>query len=162
LLILRLPRRIAISASFSLPGRLGWLCRLLVIAVLLLALLLIAAGDGLSPHGTRLTGDLPIGAPRVASTGDQINVEIGPVSVSNGTPVGLVMVGAHGPRVYNATFEAGMAHFVIPSGDTLQPGYLALIVAADDARGETSILLYSHNKGFGYLAVSTAPASSTM
>ena len=160
MLILRLPRRFAISDSHSLSTRLRLPCRFLIV-VAVLALLLISAGAGMSPQVTRLSGDLPIGAPRVASTGDQINVQIGPVSVSNGTPVGLVMVGAHGPRVYNATFEAGMAHFVIPSGDTSQPGYLALIVAADDARGEASILLYSHNKGLGYLAVSTAPARLT-
>ncbi|GAB4516223.1 MAG: hypothetical protein OHK0046_21180 [Anaerolineae bacterium] len=68
---------------------------------------------------------------------------IGPVSASNGTPVGLIMLGTYGPKVYNTVFDAGVAHFVIPSKDTRQPGYLALIAAAEDARGEASIILLS-------------------
>ncbi len=90
-----------------------------------------------------LTGSLPIEAPRVAYAGDQIEIIIGPVAAHNGTPIGLVMVGTYGPKVYNTVFQSGLAYFTIPSGDTLQPGYLAFIAAADDARGEISIILKS-------------------
>lgn len=93
--------------------------------------------------GAALTGNLPIEAPDVANAGDQIAVTIGPVSADNGTPVGLVMLGTYGSRVYRAEFHAGMAHFTIPAEHTLQPGYLALIVAAEEARGEASIILFS-------------------
>lgn len=88
-----------------------------------------------------LTGDLPINAPKIANAGDEIAVTVGPVSVNNNTPIGLVVVGTHGPRVYNTVFESGLAHFIIPPKDTRQPGYLALIAASEDARGETSIIL---------------------
>jgi hypothetical protein len=110
---------------------------------LLFVFVLIASLQDTPPQTLPLTGILPIAVPRIANTGQQIDVEIGPVTADNGTPVGLVLVGAHGPRVYNTTFEAGMARFVIPSKDTHQPGYMALIVAADNARGEASIILFT-------------------
>ncbi|NJL57813.1 hypothetical protein HC928_23790 [bacterium] len=92
---------------------------------------------------SRLTGYLPIEAPMVANAGDQIAITIGPVVVDNGTPVGLVMLGTYGPRVYRTEFQSGLAYFTIPAEHTLQPGYLALIVAAEEARGEASIILFS-------------------
>ncbi len=93
-----------------------------------------------------LTGKLPIDAPALANAGEQIDVTVGPVpNASNGTAVGLVMLGTYGPRVYQGQFEAGLAHFTIPSEHTLQPGYLALIAAADQARGEASIILFIEN-----------------
>jgi hypothetical protein len=107
-----------------------------------LAVLLIGA-CALMHNATRtLTGDLPIAAPSSAFAGEAIFVTVGPVAASNGTPIGLVMIGAYGPRVYNTVFESGIASFIIPAEDTRQPGYLALIVAADDARGEASIRLF--------------------
>lgn len=144
---------------FTLPR----LLRRLLVVLSLVMLLVFAACRGIDPHTSKLTGVLPIGAPAVASTGQQIDVEIGPVVTSNGTPVGLIMVGAHGPRVYNTTFEAGMAHFVIPSKDTLQPGYLALIVAAEDARGEASILLHAGGQRavFPLVGTTLAPVPAT-
>lgn len=90
-----------------------------------------------------LTGNLPIRAPRAAAAGDTIQVIVGPVQASNGTPIGLVSVGLYGPMLYNSVFESGIAEFIIPSGDTEQPGYLALIAAADNARGQASILLFN-------------------
>jgi len=95
----------------------------------------------LSPQ---LTGDLPIDVPTVAYVGDHIAVKIGPVSTRNGTPIGLIMVGAHGPKVYHTVFESGVAHFNIPAGDTQQPGYLAFIAASHTARGEASTVLFSN------------------
>jgi hypothetical protein len=103
-----------------------------------LLLLLIAACQP-APH--ILTGNLPIEAPQSITVGDTVNVKVGPIIVSDGTTVGLVMVGKHGPRVYRSTFESGVAQFTIPSEHTLQPGYLALIAAAESARGETGVLL---------------------
>lgn len=91
----------------------------------------------------RLSGHLPIEAPLIANAGDQIAITIGPVAVDNGTPVGMVMLGTYGSRVYQTEFYAGLAHFTIPAEHTLQPGYLALIVAAEEARGEASIILFS-------------------
>jgi len=155
-MILRRPRRIVDSTPHWLRARPNLSRRLFVFFMLFV--LLLAAGRGMAPYAARLSGDLPIGAPLIASTGDEISVEIGPVNAGDGTPVGLVMVGTHGPRVYNTTFEAGMAQFVIPPADTLQPGYLALIVAADDARGEASILLYARNNRATLAAV--APLAS--
>lgn len=90
---------------------------------------------------TPLRGELPIDVPRVASVGQSIDVQIGPVPALNGTPIGLIAVGTQGPRVYNTVFNSGMARFMIPSTDTRQPGYMALIAAADDARGEASIII---------------------
>lgn len=90
-----------------------------------------------------LSGALPIEAPLIANAGEQIEITIGPVPATNGTRVGLVMTGTHGPRIYNTQFESGMAHFVIPADDTRQPGYLALVAAADDARGEHGIVVFS-------------------
>ena len=90
-----------------------------------------------------LTGNIPIHAPSTASAGSSIDVTIGPVNVANGTPIGLVMVGIHGPKVYNTVFQNGEAHFKIPSSDTYQPGYVALIVASQEARGEASIIVFS-------------------
>jgi hypothetical protein len=107
-----------------------------------LAVLLISACALIHTANRTLTGDLPIAAPASAFAGEAIVVTVGPVAASNGTPIGLVMVGAYGPRVYNTVFESGIASFIIPAEDTRQPGYLALIAAADDARGEVSIRLF--------------------
>jgi hypothetical protein len=88
-----------------------------------------------------LTGDLPVAAPLASHAGEAIQIVVGPVEVDNGTPIGMVLVGTFGPRVYNTVFTSGIAAFIIPAEHTLQPGYLALIVAVDSARGEASIIL---------------------
>lgn len=93
------------------------------------------------PVDQPLSGDLPIFAPEAINVGDVVHVQVGPVHVRDGTLVGLVMVGKHGPRVYRSTFEEGIARFTIPGEHTMQPGYLALIAAADSARGEAGVLL---------------------
>lgn len=89
-----------------------------------------------------LTGWLPLNVPTGAQVGHTIDVVVGPVPQSQGKLVGLVVVSTDGPFTYNAVFDpSGMAYFTIPADATRQVGYLALIVAADDARGEASILL---------------------
>ncbi len=106
--------------------------------LLMLAALLFACQS----QATTLTGILPVNAPDVVITGSSVTVTVGPVTASDGTRVGLVMVSKHGPRVYRSTFEQGWAEFIIPGEDTLQPsGYLAFIAASGDARGETGMLL---------------------
>ena len=106
----------------------------------LMALVLIACGQS-APHQTGTLVTLPISAPTYASAGDSIAITIGPAQVADGTPVGLVMVGAYGPRTYTGQFAAGMAEFIIPAEHTRQPGYLAFIAAADHARGQISVIL---------------------
>lgn len=71
-----------------------------------------------------------------------MNVTIGPVEVNDGTLVGLVMVGKHGPRVYRGMFEQGIAFFTIPGEHTRQPGQIAFIAASESARGEFSMVLH--------------------
>lgn len=90
-----------------------------------------------------LTGNIPIHAPSVANAGSAIDIVVGPVNVADGTPIGLVIVGVHGPKVYNTVFQDGQAYFKIPPNDTYQPGYVALIVASQEARGEASIIVFS-------------------
>jgi hypothetical protein len=93
-------------------------------------------------QSTYLTGILPISAPNTVDTGTSIIVTVGPVTEAiDGTNIGLVVVGKHGPRIYRATFVNGFAEFTIPKEDTLQPGYFAVIAAAGDARGETGMIL---------------------
>ncbi|MDX1991438.1 MAG: hypothetical protein SF029_03570 [bacterium] len=126
----------------------------LLMLVLSLALVLASACAG----GTLrqpLSGVLPVAAPNAVRAGSQIEVIVGPVDVDNGTPIGMVMVGAYGPRAYSAVFQAGLAHFIIPSEHTLQPGYLALIFAAEEARGETSIVLVSTRSSSAKASTST-------
>ena len=94
----------------------------------------------------KLTGNITIHAPATASAGSAIEISIGPLNVANGTPIGLVMVGVHGPKVYNTVFTDGKAFFQIPSTDTHQPGYVALIVASENARGEASIIVFTPNR----------------
>lgn len=103
-----------------------------------------ACGGGSGP--IPLTGVLPVAAPNAAHAGQSIQVTVGPVEVDNGTPIGMVLVGTFGPRVYNSVFEAGMAQFIIPPEHTLQPGYVALIFAAQEARGEASIVLFTASR----------------
>ncbi|MDX2075057.1 MAG: hypothetical protein SFZ02_01390 [bacterium] len=110
---------------------------------LILLLIFITACSAPETFIPKLTGTIPIHAPDVASAGSPIEISIGPVNVANGTPIGLVMVGVHGPKVYNTVFTDGQAYFKIPSSDTYQPGYVALIVASEDARGEASIIVFS-------------------
>lgn len=90
-----------------------------------------------------LVGDLPIHAPQTIMTGTAFTVTVGPVSVRDGTQVGLVMMGEHGPRVYYANFAHGIAQFRIPGEHTLQPGFFAFVAAAQGARGETGMILRS-------------------
>ncbi|MFW5691729.1 MAG: hypothetical protein ACOCX3_00090 [Chloroflexota bacterium] len=109
-----------------------------------ITLVLVSGACSTDRQPPNLTGRLQINAPHSANAGEVIEVSVGPVVASHGLPVGLVAVGTKGPQVYTTAFDsAGMAYFTIPSDDTRQPGYLALIAAADDARGEASILLTS-------------------
>ena len=84
---------------------------------------------------------LPLAVPTQARIGESIPVLVGPVRGDDGLPVRLMVVGRHGPAVYNAVFENGFAQFDIAPQHTRAGGYLALIVIAGDARGEASVML---------------------
>lgn len=88
-----------------------------------------------------LSGILPIQAPPIIVAGSPLKITIGPVAANDGTGVGLVLMGSRGPHVYHTTFQRGLAEFLIPGEHTRHPGYMAFIAAADDARGEASLLL---------------------
>jgi len=88
-----------------------------------------------------LSGDLPVHAPQTLTVGTAFTVTVGPVTVSDGTQVGLVMMGKHGPRVYHSSFSHGVAQFTIPGEHTLQPGFFAFVAASQNARGETGMRL---------------------
>jgi hypothetical protein len=113
-----------------------------MVRLILGLLLVLAVSDDLPASAPLLSGSLPIDAPKLARTGEQLEITIGPVAAANGTPAGLVMVGLHGARIYNTTISSGLARFVIPAQDTLQPGYLAFVAAIDEARGEAGIVLF--------------------
>lgn len=113
---------------------------------MLITTLIITACTSVPVTIPKLTGNIPIHAPATASAGSAIEVSVGPLNVANGTPIGLVMVGVHGPKVYNTVFTNGEAFFKIPSTDTFQPGYVALIVASENARGEASIIVFTPNR----------------
>lgn len=87
-----------------------------------------------------LTGDLPVHAPGRLNTGSAFTVTVGPVTALDGTNVGLVMIGSHGPRLYTSTFQHGVAQFSIPAEHTRLAGTFALIAAAQNARGETALV----------------------
>lgn len=106
----------------------------------LLLLLITACQPGIIP----LRGSLPIHVPAVLTTGMPITVRVGPVEVIDGTGIGLVMMGKYGPYTYHSTFQSGMAEFFIPGEHTRQAGYLAFVAAAEEARGEASLLLQPH------------------
>lgn len=89
-----------------------------------------------------LSGSLPLHAPSAIVAGDTITVTVGPVTVEDGIHVGLVMVGRHGPRLYQSRFEQGIARFDIPGEHTLEPGFFAFIAASQDARGEIGMIFY--------------------
>lgn len=91
-----------------------------------------------------LSGQLPVSVPPTAQVGHTIEVSVGPVPKSDGKSIGLVVVSANGPFTYSAIFdEYDMAYFTIPADVTGQSGYIALIIAVEDARAEASILLSS-------------------
>lgn len=87
-----------------------------------------------------LSGNLPVQAPHYLAVGTPLTVTVGPVTVTDGTHVGLVLVGKHGPRIYRSTFEQGVAEFRIPAEHTLQAGTFALIAASQNARGEAAMI----------------------
>jgi len=101
--------------------------------------LLIATTCGAPPQIP--DASLPLAVPVQARIGESILVLVGPVRGDDGLPVRLMVVGRHGPTVYNTTFEDGFAQFNITPEHTHAGGYLALIVIAGDARGEASVLL---------------------
>ncbi len=91
-------------------------------------------------------------APQTITVGTAFTVTVGPVTVSDGTQVGLVMMGKHGPRVYHSSFTHGVAQFTIPGEHTRQPGFFAFVAAAQNARGETGMRLEPYipaNYGIG-------------
>jgi hypothetical protein len=92
-------------------------------------------------HTTTLGGDLPIIAPTIVNVGEPINVMVGPVYVTDGTQIGLVMLSTDGLRIYNSQFVEGVARFVIPQEHTTQAGRRSLVAIAENARGEVSIVL---------------------
>ncbi len=117
-------------------------------SVLLALMLIVGCAPQSDTRAIQLSGDLPIDAPRVASIGERINVTIGPLAeVPDGTRIGLVTMSNYGPHTYNTTFRGGLARFVIPSRHTTLPGYVALIAAVDDARGEASVVLVQEFEG---------------
>lgn len=87
-----------------------------------------------------LSGDLPVHAPGRLNTGSAFTVTVGPVTALDGTNVGLVMIGTHGPRLYTSTFQHGVARFSIPAEHTRLAGTFALIAAAQNARGEAALV----------------------
>lgn len=93
------------------------------------------------PTATVLSGRLPIHAPNVITAGMALTVTVGPVEATDGTRIGLVMIGRHGPYIYHTTFHSGIAEFHIPGEHTRQAGMMAFVAAAEDARGEASLLL---------------------
>lgn len=109
---------------------------LLIIAVSLL----LTCEYPTQPTGLGLTGDLPVHAPGRLHTGSAFTVTVGPVTALDGTNVGLVMIGSHGPRLYTSTFQHGVARFSIPAEHTRLAGTFALIAAAQNARGETALV----------------------
>lgn len=94
--------------------------------------------------GISLTGNLPVHAPGRLNTGSAFTVTVGPVTALDGTNVGLVMIGTHGPRLYTSTFQHGVAQFSIPAEHTRLAGTFALIAAAQNARGETALVFHDH------------------
>lgn len=88
-----------------------------------------------------LSGILPIQVPSIIIAGSPLKITIGPVDANDGTGVGLVLMGSHGPHVYHTTFQRGLAEFWIPGEHTRHPGYMAFVAAADDARGEAGLRL---------------------
>ena len=110
-------------------------------ALLIMTLsLLITCQNSPQPAGIGLTGDLPVHAPGRLNTGSAFTVTVGPVIARDGTNVGLVMMGSHGPRLYTSTFQHGVAQFSIPAEHTRLAGTFALIAAAQNARGETALV----------------------
>jgi hypothetical protein len=97
------------------------------------------------PTGISLTGDLPVHAPGRLNTGSAFTVTVGPVTALDGTNVGLVMIGTHGPRLYTSTFQHGVARFSIPAEHTRLAGTFALIAAAQNARGETALIFQNQS-----------------
>lgn len=90
----------------------------------------------------QLSGTIPIDAPTSSESGHPITITIGPVNARDGLPVGLLMIGSSGPTTYFGKFNSGKAQFIIPGETTSQLGYLTLIVAAENARGNASVILY--------------------
>ena len=124
------------------PGKMPWKhFRFNTRHILLTLLCAISMACTTVDTNTQLDGNLPVLVQRTVQTGEKINITVGPVEADNGTQIGLIAVGAHGPKTYQSTFSSGMAHFVIPELHTGQPGYMALIVAAGAARGEASVTL---------------------
>ncbi|TVR24576.1 MAG: hypothetical protein EA396_01210 [Anaerolineaceae bacterium] len=107
-------------------------------------LLLMVVSCAPSQQSPILSGQLPVSAPPTAQVGHTIEVSVGPVPESGGKSIGLVVISANGPFTYSAVFdEHNMAYFTIPTDVTGQSGYIALILAVEDARAEASILLSS-------------------
>jgi hypothetical protein len=109
-------------------------------ALLVMALTVLLTCQTGSPLSDRLSGELPVHAPGRLSTGSAFTVTVGPVTALDGTNVGLVMIGTHGPRLYHSTFEHGIARFAIPAEHTRQAGIFALVAAAQNARGEAALI----------------------
>lgn len=107
--------------------------------LVILALVLSACRAALTPAPLKL----PVMVPQQLIAGQSITVTVGPTDAADGTGVGLVMVGSLGPRVYQSTFQRGVAIFIIPAEHTLQTGTLAFVAAADRARGEAGAILRS-------------------
>jgi hypothetical protein len=119
----------------------------------LLTLLIVACQVGM-PMQSRVS-TLTVEAPSQVRVGQPIQVTVGPVNSENGTYVGLMLVGSHGPFVDRTAIEAGMAYFTIPAGVTRQPGHLVLIAVMGDARGEADIDLLP--SGRSSASVATPP-----
>ena len=88
-----------------------------------------------------LVGSIPIAAPATARVGDSFSVDIGPLSVPDGTSINLIALTSYGPKIYPIVIRSGLAHYTFTSKDTQQSGQVTLIAVAGDARGSADIVL---------------------
>ena len=92
-----------------------------------------------------LVGTIPISAPGSAQVGDSFSVDVGPMTVPDGSTINLIALTSYGPKIYPLVAHSGMAHYTFTAKDTQQSGLVTLVAAAGYARGSADIILQPGN-----------------
>ncbi|MFT5195712.1 MAG: hypothetical protein ACI9EW_003948 [Cellvibrionaceae bacterium] len=115
------------------------LWRLFLLGTLMLAACGRLKSDDSEQIVSNLTGTLPIEVVNTAVVGQPLDLLVGPIQATDGTPATLTLLGSYGPQILYTTFKNNHAYFLIPADMTTRSGRLDLVVTSGTAKGATAL-----------------------
>ncbi len=122
------------------PRALSHLWYSVVLAVVLSACSVIRSDETPTAHvNTVAPLEIPIQTAPEILAGSPLTVTLGPVDLSEGTPVTVIFNHSYGVRTYTAALVNGSANLVIPANDTIRSGFTTITAVSGVHRGSTNL-----------------------